>query len=72
MREPTPVAHYAIVDGQGTVVLTGISETLDGAHVVIDLGGKLPSGDYRVMTALALDENLVNADVKIIPFRVGS
>ena len=71
LREPTPVAHYAVVDGQGTVALTGVSETLDGARVMIDLGGKLSPGDYRVLTALALDENLVNAEVKIIPFRVG-
>ncbi|HEY3064576.1 MAG TPA: hypothetical protein VGL09_02230 [Methylomirabilota bacterium] len=71
LREPTPVAHYAVVDGQGTVALTGVSEMLDGARVVIDLGGKLAPGEYRVLTALVLDENVVNADVKVIPFRVG-
>jgi len=36
----------------------------------VDLGGRLAPGAYRVLLALALNGNLVNPEVKVIPYRV--
>jgi len=36
----------------------------------VDLKGRLKPGAYRVALALALDENVVQPQVKVIPYRV--
>jgi hypothetical protein len=38
---------------------------------VIDLKGKLAPGAYRVLVMLTLSDNVVNPEVKIIPYHVG-
>jgi hypothetical protein len=66
----TLVAHYAVVGGGGEVVAAGTSEVVDGGRLIVDLGGRLAPGAYRVLLALALNGNLVNPEVKVIPYRV--
>ena len=66
----TLVAHYAVVGGSGEVVAAGTSEVVDGGRLIVDLGGRLAPGAYRVLLALALNGNLVNPEVKVIPYRV--
>jgi len=65
------VARYAVVDAGDEVVAAGSSEAREGGRLIVDLGGKLVPGAYRVLLALALNGNLVNPEVKVIPFRVG-
>jgi len=64
---PAPVAHYVVVNDD--VVAAGETGALDGDRLALDLGA-LPSGDYRVMIALALNGNLVSPEVTVIPYRV--
>src|SRR5204863_155121 len=64
------VAHCAVVGGSGEVVAAGTSEVVDGGRLIVDLKGKLAPGAYRVLLALALNGNLVNPEVKVIPYRV--
>ena len=55
------------------VVVIGGLGSLEGALVgalIVDLGGRLAPGAYRVLLALALNGNLVNPEVKVIPYRV--
>jgi len=66
----TLVAHYAVVGAGGEVVAAGTSEVVDGGRLIVDLGGRLAPGAYRVLLALALNGNLVNPEVKVIPYRV--
>lgn len=71
MRVPAPVARWAVAGPEGEIAAVGSSAELDGDRVVIDLKGKLAPGAYRVMVMLALAGNVVNPEVKIIPYRVG-
>lgn len=64
------VAHYAVVGGGDQIVSAGTSRELDGDRLVVDLRGKLPPGTYRVLVALALNGNLVNPEVKVLPYSV--
>ena len=73
LRTPAPVARFVVVAaGEDPVaVAAGSSSELDGDRVVIDLKGKLAPGAYRIVVMLALAGNVVNPEVKIIPYRVG-
>ena len=86
IRVPALVARWTVVGpgdegpvlsglggaaGSPAVAAAGSSAELDGDRVVIDLKGKLAPGAYRVLVMLALGGNVVNPEVKIIPYRVG-
>jgi hypothetical protein len=86
MRATAPLARWVVVGpgdagavggpvgsavGGGAVAALGSSAELDGDRVVIDLKGKLTPGAYRVLVMLTLSGNVVNPEVKIIPYRVG-
>ena len=49
----------------------GTSRDVQNGRLVVDLGGRLKPGAYRVLLALALNGNLVNPEVKVLPYRVG-
>jgi hypothetical protein len=69
--EPVPVAHFVAVGPGDEVAAVGTSSELDGNTLIVDLRGRLKPGAYRVTLALALNGNLVNPEVKVVPYRVG-
>jgi hypothetical protein len=72
MRAPAPLARWvAVGPGDAGAAAVGSSAELDGDRVVIDLKGKLAPGAYRVLVMLTLSDNVVNPEVKIIPYHVG-
>jgi hypothetical protein len=71
VRAPAPVARWTVVGPGDELVAAGSSAELDGDRVVVDLKGKLAPGAYRVTMMLSLAGNVVNPEVKIIPYRVG-
>ena len=68
-REPL-TAHWLVVDAADEVLAAGMSRTLDGARVVIE-PPRLQPGSHRVVLALSIDGNLVQPEVKVVPYRVG-
>ena len=66
----TLVARYTVVGAGDEVVAAGSSQVVDGGRLIVDLTGRLVPGAYRVFVALALNGNLVNPEVKVIPYRV--
>ncbi|MGH7333029.1 MAG: hypothetical protein ACREKS_09860, partial [Candidatus Rokuibacteriota bacterium] len=70
-QEPVPVAHFVAVGPGDEVAAVGTSSELDGNTLIVDLRGRLKLGAYRVTLALALNGNLVNPEVKVVPYRVG-
>jgi hypothetical protein len=70
-QEPAPVTHFAAVGPDGEVAAVGTSQELDGDTLVLDLRGRLKPGSYRVMVVLALNGNLVNPEVRVVPYRAG-
>jgi len=68
-REPLTV-HWAMVGGNDEVVAAGTSRDVQNGRLVIDLAGRVKPGAYRVLLALALNGNLVNPEVKQVPYRV--
>jgi hypothetical protein len=68
-REPL-TAHWAVVGPGDEVAAAGASRDVQNGRVVVDLTGRLKPGAYRVLLALALNGNLVNPEVKLVPYRV--
>ena len=68
-REPLTV-HWAVVGPDDEVVAAGASRDVQNGRLIIDVGGRLKPGAYRVLLALALNGNLVNPEVKLVPWRV--
>jgi hypothetical protein len=69
-REPLTV-HWLVVDAADEVAAAGTSREVSGSRLIVDLGGRLKPGAYRVMLALAQNGNLVQPEVKVVPYRVG-
>jgi len=67
----TVVARYTVIGAGDEVVATGRALDVENGRLVVDLKGKLAPGAYRVLLALALNGNSTNAEVKVIPYRVG-
>jgi hypothetical protein len=69
-REPL-TAYWTVVGPGDEVVAAGTSRDVQGGRLVVDLGRRLKPGPYRVLLALALNGNLVDPEVKVVPYRVG-
>jgi hypothetical protein len=68
-REPL-TAHWLLVDAADDVVAAGTSRTVDGGRLVIEPPRVRP-GVHRMVLALSIDGNLVQPEVKVLPYRVG-
>jgi hypothetical protein len=69
-REPLTV-HFSVLGPNDEVAAAGTSRDVQNGRLVVDLAGRLKPGAYRVLLALALNGNLVNPEVKVLPYRVG-
>jgi hypothetical protein len=68
-REPLTV-HWAVVGGHDEVAAAGASHDVQNGRLVVDLAGRLRPGAYRVLLAPALNGNLVNPEVRVLPYRL--
>jgi hypothetical protein len=68
-REPLTV-HWMVVGPGEEVAAAGTSRAVQNGRLVVD-PGRLRPGEYRMVLALALNGNLVNPEVKVLPYRVG-
>jgi hypothetical protein len=65
-----PECRYTVVDRNGRVVAAGATNLGDDPRFRIDFAGRLPAGDYTLFAAIALSGNMMNADIRRIPFAV--
>ena len=61
-----------VIDDKNRVVLADVALPGDGATFRIDLGGRLPAGNYTMFAVIALNGNVMNADIRHIPIVVSS
>src|SRR5262245_9115345 len=64
-KPAAPVAHYVVRSADGQVRAAGVSDRLEGDRLVVTLDA-LPPGDYRVVLAVILGDNLVDPEVKVM------
>ncbi|HSB71595.1 MAG TPA: hypothetical protein VLT62_19890 [Candidatus Methylomirabilis sp.] len=71
VRPDTLTCQYVILGPTGEVVKAGAATLGDGGVFTADLKGALGPGLYTVMTALYLNENFMNPEIKAVQYRVG-
>ncbi len=64
------VCRYLVIDGRGRVTLTGLGRQQEDNTFTIDLKDKLAPGVYNIVTALYVNGNRMNPDIKQIRYRV--
>jgi hypothetical protein len=66
LKRAAPECRYVVLDAEGRVVLAG-QVAVANAGCLIDLGGKLPAGQFTLLAELIVNGNAMNADIRRIP-----
>jgi len=61
-----------VIDDAGRVVVTGAAALADGLTFELDLNGVLATGRYTMLALIAVNGNVMNADIRRIPLRISS
>ncbi len=72
VKPDTVVCRYVIVNAAGDVVKAGAAKLEDDGAFSEDLKGQLAPGLYSIMTAVYLNGNATNPDVKVVPYRAAA
>jgi hypothetical protein len=72
LRRATPECRYVITGTDGRVALAGVAPLGADASFQIDLTDRLSPGRYTLSALIAVNGNVMNADVHRIPFATGT
>jgi hypothetical protein len=64
------LCRYLVIGADGRVLLTGLGHRQEDNTFAIDLKDKLAPGVYSIITALYVNGNTINPDIKQIRYRV--
>jgi len=67
-QRAAPECRYMVLDDASRVVLAGIIPLAEDATFRLDLAGRLPAGRYTMLAEIAVNGNVMNADIRRIPF----
>jgi hypothetical protein len=67
-----PECRYVVIDDKDRVVLADVASLGDDATFRIDLGGRLPAGQYTMLAVIAVNGNVMNPDIRRIPVVIAS
>jgi hypothetical protein len=69
-RRASPECRYMVVDETGRVALAGTIPLAEDSTFQLDLAGKLVAGRYTMLAEIAVNGNVMNADIRRIPLVV--
>jgi hypothetical protein len=72
LKRALPECRYIVVNDAGRVVLADTAALADDLRFEIDLDNKLPTGRYTMLALIAVNGNVMNADIHRIPIVVSS
>jgi hypothetical protein len=72
LKRASPECRYMVIDGEGRVVLAGASALADDLTFVVNLSGVLATGRYTMLALIAVNDNVMNADIRRIALRISS
>ena len=67
LKRAAPECRYMVTDDEGRVVLAGQAPLAQDAGFHIDLGGKLPPGQFTLLAEMIVNGNAMNAQVERVP-----
>ncbi len=69
-KKDVVLCRYLVIGADGRVLLTGLGRRQEDSTFTIDLKDKLAPGVYSVITALYVNGNTMNPDIRQIRYRV--
>jgi hypothetical protein len=72
VKRAAPECRYVVADDSGRIVLSGVAPVGDGATFQIDFKGRLPTGRYTMSALIAVNGNVVNAEIQRVPIVISS
>jgi hypothetical protein len=72
LKRAAPECRYVVMDDEGRVVLAGTAALADDLTFQADLNGKLAAGRYIMAALIAVNGNVMNADIHRIPLLISS
>jgi hypothetical protein len=70
LKRAAPECRYSITDDNGRVVLASVLPLGEATACAIELSGRLVSGRYTMFALIAVNGNVMNADVRRIPILI--
>jgi hypothetical protein len=70
LQRAAPRCRYVVTNDASEVVLAGILAPNDDMTFQVDLDRKLPAGRYTMSALIAVNDNVMNADIRRIPVRI--
>jgi hypothetical protein len=68
LKRAAPECRYVIFDGDGQAVIAGTVRPGEDRRFAIDIGGKLANGRYTLAAEIAVNANLMNAEIRRYEF----
>ncbi len=68
LKRAAPECRYVVTDADGRVALAGAAQLGADASFQVDLKGRLPPGRYTLSALIAVNGNVMNAEVHRSPF----
>ena len=72
LKRAAPECRYVVTDEQGRVVLSEAAALGPDAKFQIDFKDRLPPGRYTIAAVIAVNGNVMNAEIKRIPVVVSA
>jgi hypothetical protein len=63
-KRAAPECRYVVVDAENRIVLSGVAPLADDATFRVELDSKLPAGRYTISALIAVNGNVMNADIQ--------
>jgi hypothetical protein len=70
LQRAAPECRYVVFDGDGQAVLAGTVRPVEDRRFAIDIGGKLADGRYTLAAEIAVNANVMNAEIRRYEFAV--
>lgn len=70
LKRTSPECRFMVIDDQRRVVLAGAAPLGESSSFQFDFKNRLPVGRYTMFAAIALNGNVMNADIRQIPIVV--
>jgi len=70
LKRAAPECRYVVFDADGQAVLAGTVQPAEDRSFAIELGGKLSDGRYALAAEIAVNANVMNAEMRRFEFAV--
>ncbi|MEX2127038.1 MAG: hypothetical protein WD871_02190 [Xanthobacteraceae bacterium] len=72
LKRAAPECRYVVMDDNSRIVLAGTAALTENSTFEVDLDGSLTAGRYTMLALIAVNGNVMNADIRRIPVSIST